>query len=41
MGNNDKHFWGPIEQRKSFGDQGNLSLNHLRKQVVLLIGNKG
>ena len=24
-----------------FGDQGNLSLNHFREQLVLLMGNKG
>ena len=26
---------------KVFGDQGNLSLKHVREQVVLLMGNKG
>ena len=41
MGSNDKYFWGSSEQRKSFGDQGNLSLRHFRKHVVLLTGNKG
>lgn len=34
-------FWGSSEQRKSFWDQGKLSLKHVREQVVLLMGNKG
>ena len=41
MGSNDKHFWAPREQHKSFSDQGNLSLKHIREYMVLLLGKKG
>ena len=30
MGNNDKHFWGSREHRKSFWDQGKLSFKTLQ-----------
>ena len=41
MGNIDRHFWRSSEPRKSFKDQGNLSLTHIMIKVGLLIGNKG
>ena len=41
MGNNEKDFRGSRKQCKRFRDQMNLSLKHVRQQVVLLMENKG
>ena len=41
MGKNDIYFGGSREPRKSFCDQGNLSLKRFREHEVLLMGNKG